>query len=101
MAKNRGDRISKLIEEVEKRAKHLREAVRKRASRAGLPTTLDAAAKQLRKRAAAAAEQVEKYAHQIATDLEGGKKTPPRHTKAKPKKAARRRAGRTAETQAL
>ena len=95
MAKTSSDRLSAIIEEVEKRAKKLRADLRKRVTQAGLPTSLDAAAKQLRKRAAAAAEQVEKYVHQIVKDLEGEKK-PARRPKAKRKGGGPTRAQRPA-----
>ena len=86
MAKKRpSDRAGKLVAEVEALAKRLRSDVRKRISETGLPKRLQKAAADLRKRAAAAAAQVEKYVHDIRTELEGAPKKAPRRNKPKPR----------------
>lgn len=82
MAKTQSDRMSTLVKDVEARAKKLRAEIR---------STLDTAVKRLRKVAAAAAEQVEKFAHEAAKELEGNKK-PARRPRVKRKAAP---AGRT------
>ena len=68
-------------------AKRLRADIRKRATAAGLLKGLQAAAGQLRKRAAVAAAHVEKYVHEIRKELEGGAK-PARRAPAKRRKHA-------------
>jgi hypothetical protein len=79
--RKREDRIAGLIKDVEAAAARLRAELRKRAKAAGILKRLEAAANQLRKRAAAVAGQVEKYAHDLRTELEG-----------RPAKAAKRKA---------
>jgi hypothetical protein len=90
--KKQGDRIGAMVKEVEKLAKQLRADVGKRAAATGLPKNLKAAADRLRKLAAALAAQVEKYAHEVRKDLEGGgkpaRKRPRRRKKVPPPPAA-------------
>ena len=83
--KKQHDRVGALIADVEALAKRLRADIRKRVEGAGLLKNLNAAANQLRKRAAMAAAQVEKYVHQIRKDLEAGAK-PAKMKRAKAKK---------------
>jgi hypothetical protein len=70
MARKRGDRIVQLITDVEKDAQDLRAAVREQVREARVLKRLQKAAERLRKRAATAAGYVEKYVHEIRTDLE-------------------------------
>jgi hypothetical protein len=88
MRKRKTDGIAAVVREVEKLAKQIRADIRKRATAAGLPKTLTAAAAQLRKRAAVAAAQVEKYVHTVRTDLERGNKGPAKRSKPKHRPAA-------------
>ena len=85
--KKQGDRVGAMIADVEALAKRLRTDIRKRAEAAGLLKNLRALAEQLRKRAAKAAAQVEKYVHQIRTELEAAGKAakPAKRKKMKPK----------------
>jgi hypothetical protein len=83
--KKQHDRVGALIADVEALAKRLRADIRKRAEAAGLLKNLQAAANQLRKRAAMAAAQVEKYVHQIRKELEASAK-PAKMKRVKPKK---------------
>jgi len=85
--KKQGDRVGAMIKEVEALAKRLRTDIRKRAEAAGLLKNLRAMADQLRKQAARAAAQVEKYVHQIRTELEAAGKSakPAKRKKAKAK----------------
>lgn len=92
-SKKQGDRVSALIGDVEKLAKRLRTDLRKRAQAAGLLKNIRSAADQLRKRAAVAAKQVEKYVHEIRTELERGAK--PAKKGAKKRKAPKRKPQRT------
>ena len=71
MAKKHGDRLARMVAEVESAAKHLRADVRKRVKERPMLKALQKAAERLRERAAAAAGQVEKYVHQVRTELEG------------------------------
>ena len=84
------DRINRLIREVEGLAKRLQTDIRKRVQAGRLLKNLQAAADQLRKRAATAAAQVEKYVHQLRTELERGAK-PAKRAKASRKPKKRRR----------
>jgi hypothetical protein len=68
--KKQGDRVARIVADVEKAAKRLRADVRKRVTGAPLLKTLQKAAGQLRDRAAKAAGQVEKYVHEIRMELE-------------------------------
>jgi hypothetical protein len=74
-AKKRGeDRIGALVREVEALAKRLRADIGKRARAAGVEKRLRTTADRMRKLAASVAAQVEKYAHEIRKELEGGAK---------------------------
>ena len=88
MAKVKTDGLAAVVRDVEKLAKQLRADIRKRATAAGLPKTLQAAAGQLRKRAAVAAAQVEKYVHTVRTELEHSGKAPAKRAKPRRKLAA-------------
>ena len=88
------DRVNALIRDVEALAKRLRTDIRKRVQAAGLLKNLQSAADQLRKRAAAAAAQVEKYVHQLRTELERGGAKPVK--RAKPRKRPKKRPAMTA-----
>jgi hypothetical protein len=85
--KKQGDRVGAMVADVEALAKRLRADIRKRAEAAGLLKNLRAMADQLRKRAAKAAAQVEKYVHQIRTELEaaGKSRKPAKRKKARAK----------------
>ena len=73
--KKRGqDRIGALVREVEGLAKRLRADIRKRAREVGVEKRLRTTADRMRKLAASVAAQVEKYAHEIRKELEGGAK---------------------------
>jgi len=74
MPTKKRDRITALIKEVEALAKRLRADIRKRAQATGVPKNLQAAADRLRKQAAMVAGMVEKYAHELRKELEGGSK---------------------------
>ena len=93
MAKKSGARIPALLKEVEKAARQLRVAIRKRAKAA--PKNIESAANRLRKGAADVARQVEKYVHEIRVELERGQKPAPKTAKKKPKKKATRGKRRT------
>lgn len=84
-AKGAQGRIAALIREVEDAAKRLRTEIRKRAEAAKLPKDLEKMAAQLRKSAASLAGYVEKYAHDVRRELEGGAAKPAR------KKAVRKK----------
>ena len=71
MAKKHGDRVARMVAEVESAAKHLRADVRKRVKERPMLRALQKAAERLRERAAAAAGQVEKYVHQVRMELDG------------------------------
>jgi hypothetical protein len=81
------DRVNALVKDVEALAKRLRTDIRKRVRAAGLLKNLQAAADQLRKRAAKAAAQVEKYVHELRRELErGGKPAARVKVRRKPRK---------------
>ncbi len=81
-ATHKGDRIAELIKDVEAVAKRLRSDVRKRAAASKLTKSLQDTASSLRKQAAEVAGHVEKYVHEIRTELEkGSKKTAPKRKK--------------------
>jgi len=91
MPTKKRDRIADLIKEVEALAKRLRADIRKRAKATGVPKNLQAAADRLRKQAAMVAGMVEKYAHELRKELEGGSKPAKqtaRKAKARPKAKA-------------
>lgn len=91
MPTKKRDRITDLIKEVEALAKRLRADIRKRAKATGVPKNLQAAADRLRKQAAMVAGMVEKYAHELRKELEGGSKPAKRtarKAKARPKAKA-------------
>ena len=90
MATKRGDRINKLVKEVEDLAKRIRTELRKMARQSGLPRELERAGIRLRKQAAAAAGQVEKYVHELRMELQG-KKVSAKRTAAKPRRAPAKR----------
>lgn len=80
-AKQQGDRVGKMVRDVEALAKSLRTELRKRAE--DLPKNLHQIAHRLRKQAAAAAAQVEKYVHAVRKELETAPKARPRAKAAK------------------
>jgi hypothetical protein len=80
-ANKRGeDRIGALVREVEALARRLRADIRKRARAAGVEKRLRVTADRMRKLAASIVAQVEKYAHEIRKELEGGAKPAKRPT---------------------
>jgi hypothetical protein len=83
--KKRGDRIGALVSEVEALAKRLRADIRKRARQAGVDKRLRMTADRMRKLAVMVAAQVEKYAHHVRKELEGGAK-PAKRPKSKKRK---------------
>ena len=72
--KGKEDRIGALVREVEALARRLRADIGKRARAAGVEKRLRTTADRMRKLAASVAAQVEKYAHEIRKELEGGAK---------------------------
>lgn len=93
MAKKQSEKTAALIKEVEALAKRLRAQFRKSAKQAGLPTSLKAAATQLRKQATvAAADRVERYVTDALEELRNRTKDgakPPAKAKTKTKAKAK------------
>ena len=87
--KKRGDRIGALAGEAEALAKRLGADIRKRARQAGVEKGLRVTADRLCKLAATVAAQVEKYAHELREELEGGATPTKRSKSEKRKKPAR------------
>jgi hypothetical protein len=92
MAKKPGERVARMVADVEKAAKKLRGDVRKRAKAAPMLKSMQKAAEQLRKRAATAAGQVEKYLHDIRLELEGAVASKPTARRRKATRVRRKRA---------
>ncbi len=91
MANKKRDRITVLMKDVEALAKRIRADIRKRAQATGVPKNLQKAANQLRKQAAQVAGMVEKYAHELRLELEGGARAK-KATKKRPKPRMRAKA---------
>jgi hypothetical protein len=92
MARTAGDRVARLVAEVEKAAKKLRGEVRRRVKAAPMLRGLQEAADRLRERAATAARHIEKYVHEIRTELEHERARKPAAPRRKHPRPRRRRA---------
>jgi hypothetical protein len=70
MPKASDDRVAALMKDIETHARKLRSDIRKKVAATGLPKSLQAGAKKLRKQVAAAAKQLDQHARRLRKDIQ-------------------------------
>ena len=82
MPKASNDRVAALMKDIETHARKLRSDIRKKVAATGLPKSLQAGAKKLRKQVAAAAKQLDEHARRLRKDIQAAtRKKPARRSK--------------------